>query len=121
MVQQGSTTAVVQQDVAPGGTATTGPTGPGTSNVSAVPVEQGGQQNLSLICSADVEITCEKTVELSLSSFLGDSTPRAEDAGAGVQSTDKGTGERGAEAAGSADITTPTRIETGAGGAAPLS
>ncbi len=115
----------MQEDVAPGASITTGPTGPGTSNVSAVPVEQGGQQNLSRICSADVEVTCEKTVELSLSSFLGDTTPRAEGAGAGVQRTEKGTervtGERGAGAAGSAGIATPTRIETGAGGAAPRS
>lgn len=105
----GATSAFARQQVAPGASLESGPTGPGQYNLSAVPLEQGGQPNLSLIYSGDLTLTCESTSTLSLVEFLGRGAPTAEDGGV--------TGSE--QQAGAPDIRTPTRIETGAEGTAP--
>lgn len=103
LTPEGSDEAFGRSQVAPGDTFESGPTGPGRYNLSAVPIEAGGQPNLSLIYSGDLTLSCEQTSSVFLVDFLGGTSPTAEDDGV--------TGS---------DIPVPTRIETGAGGAAPV-
>lgn len=87
----------------------TGPAGPGQYNLTAVPVEQGGAENLGLIYSGEITLSCTLDDTASLSEFLSNHTPVAEDGG--VTESEAGAGS---------SIPVPTRIETGAGGAAAL-
>lgn len=86
-----------------------------------MPIEQGGQPNLGLIYSGDLTLTCEKTAKVSLVTFLGGTTPNAEDGGvaASGKQAQGGASNKPNDSTSSQGIKVPTRIETGAGGAAP--
>lgn len=102
----------------PGDTFESGPAGPGPYNLSAVPIEAGGQPNLSLIYSGDLTLSCEQTSSVSLVEFLGGISPTAEDDGVtGSEQQDADSADQ--DSGNGNDVTVPTRIETGAGGAAP--
>ncbi|MEJ7650764.1 MAG: hypothetical protein WKF57_17255 [Nakamurella sp.] len=105
----GSNEAFDNATVRAGDSFNTGPAGPGQYNLTAVPVEQSGAENLGLIYSGSITLSCTLNDTASLTEFLGNHTPVAEDEGVTE-----------AEQAAGSPIPVPTRIETGAGGAAAL-
>lgn len=131
--------------VATGESFDSGPVAPNEYSLGAIPIEEGGSPNLSLIYSGDITLTCESTTTLSLVEFLSSTTPVAEDDGVAEaeeraeeeanhdDSSDGGSSDGNSSADDSDDadsdadnpdadadddIQVPTRIETGAGGAA---
>lgn len=106
MTTANSTTAFDNAAVGAGEAFNAGPAGPGRYNLSAVPVQEGGAENLGLIYSGEITLSCTLNDTASLTEFLGNHTPVA-----GVMES-----EQAADPA----IKVPTRIETGAGGAAEV-